>query len=293
MEKHFTHLHLHTDYSLLDGAITVKKLVSFGKEQKLKALAITDHGNIFGAVKFFQAAQEAGIKPILGMEAYLTEDASVKQNDNKYYHLIILVQNSIGYKNLCKLISFSYKEGFYFKPRIDYQRLEEYNEGLIVTSACLGGHIPSLLMQEQYAQADERTDWFLRVFGKERFYLEVQPEDQRDQALLNSRIYDLSKRKGASLVAAGDCHYASLEDHEAHEVMLAIQTHTKVSDPDRFSFGDCRTYMRTQEEMLELFKDHEEAVWNSGKIADSCNFEFETGKLFFPTFQLPDGYSEE
>ena len=293
MEKHFTHLHLHTDYSLLDGAITVKKLVNFGKEQNFKALAITDHGNIFGAVKFFKTAKKAGIKPVLGMEAYFTEDASVKQSDNKYHHLILLVQNDIGYKNLCKMISFSYQEGFYFKPRIDYKLLEEHNEGLIVTSACLGGHIPSLLMKEQYTQADERIDWFLRVFGEERFYLEVQPEDQEDQTILNNKLYDVSKRKGIQLVATGDCHYTSLDDHEAHEVMLAIQTHNQVTDPGRFSFGDCRTYMRTQAEMLELFKDHEEAIWNSGKIADMCNFEFETGKLFFPKFDLPADYTEE
>ena len=293
MEKHFTHLHLHSDYSLLDGAITIKKLIKFGKEQKLKALAITDHGNIFGAVKFFEAAKYAGIKPVLGMEAYFTEDARLKQSDNKYYHLIILVQNAIGYKNLCKLIAFSYQEGFYFKPRIDYKLLEQYNEGLIVTSACLGGHIPSLLMQEHYTKADERIDWFLRVFGEERFYLEVQPEDQKDQAILNNRLYEVSQRRGIQLVAAGDCHYVYQDDHEAHETMLAIQTHAKVSDTDRFTFGDCRAYMRTQDEMLALFKGHEDAIWNSGKIADRCNFQFETGKLFFPKFELPPDYTEE
>ncbi len=293
MEKHFTHLHLHTDYSLLDGAITIKKLINFGKEQNLKALAITDHGNIFGAVKFFQAAKKAGIKPILGMEAYFTDDASKKDANNKYYHLIILVQNEVGYKNLCKLISYSFQEGFYFKPRIDYAQLKKHNEGLIVTSACLGGHIPSLLMKEQYKLADEKIDWFLDVFGEERFYLEIQPEDQPDQTILNNHLYDLSKKKGVQLVAAGDCHYTSLDDHEAHEVMLAIQTHNQVTDEDRFTFGDCRTYMRTQDEMLELFKDHEDAIWNSGKIADMCNFEFETGKLFFPIFKLPEEHSEE
>lgn len=293
MEKHFTHLHLHSDYSLLDGAITIKKLIKFGKEQKMKSLAITDHGNIFGAVKFFEAAKQAGIKPVLGMEAYFTEDARLKLSDNKYYHLIILVQNAIGYKNLCKLIAYSYQEGFYFKPRIDYRLLEEHNEGLVVTSACLGGHIPSLLMQEQYTKADERIDWFLRVFGEERFYLEVQPEDQKDQVVLNNRIYELSTRRGIQLVAAGDCHYVYQDDHEAHETMLAVQTHAQVTDTDRFTFGDCRAYMRTQDEMLAIFKDHEDAVWNSGKIADSCTFEFETGKLFFPKFELPPEYTEE
>ena len=154
------------------------------KHNNFKALAITDHGNIFGAVKFFQKCKKAGIKPILGMEAYFTEDVTIKNADKKYYHLIILVQNEIGYKNLCKLISFSYQKGFYFKPRIDYDILEKHTEGLIVTSACLGGHIPTLLMNDQYEEAEKRIDWFLEVFGRERFYFEVQPEDQKEQTIL-------------------------------------------------------------------------------------------------------------
>ena len=181
MSQHFTHLHLHTDYSLLDGAISINSLVGFGKKHGFKALAITDHGNVFGAVKFFQQCKKEGIKPILGMEAYLTEDVSIKKADNKYYHLILLVQNKVGYKNLCKLIAYAYKEGFYFKPRIDYDILQQHSEGLIVTTACLGGHIPRLLMNDKHAVVDERVDWFLNVFGPERFYLEVQPEDQKEQ----------------------------------------------------------------------------------------------------------------
>ena len=292
MAQHFTHLHLHSDYSLLDGAITVDKLIAFGKENKLKALAITDHGNIFAGVKFFQQAKKAGIKPILGMEAYFTEDIRIKNVENKYYHLIILVQNSTGYKNLCKLISHAYQDGFYFKPRIDYELLEKYNEGLIVTSACLGGHIPQLLMKNQHELADERVDWFLRVFGPERFYLEVQPEDQKEQKILNDHIFALSKRKNVQLVATGDCHYVHADDREAHEVMLSIQTHHKITDPNRFSFGDCRVHMRTQDEMLAIFHEHPDAVWNTGKISDMCQFDYETDKLFFPYFAIPEGYTE-
>ncbi len=293
MEKHFTHLHLHTEYSLLDGAIRLEQLVDYGKQHKLKALAMTDHGNIFGAVKFFQLAKKAGIKPIIGMEAYFTQDASIRSADDKYYHLILLVQNEIGYRNLCKLISYSFKEGFYFKPRIDYKVLQQYNEGLIVTTACLGGHIPKLLKEQNFAEVDKKVDWFLQVFGPERFYLEVQPEDQQEQTILNHQLYDLSARRGIQLVAAGDCHYPNLSDHKAHEVMLSVQTHGKLSDPDRYTFGNCRTYMRTPVEMLEIFKDHPEAVWNSGKIADSCNFEFKTGVLHFPNYQVPETYTQE
>lgn len=293
MDKHFTHLHLHTDYSLLDGAITLDKLINFGKTNNFKSLAITDHGNIFGAVKFFQQAAKAGIKPILGMEAYFTEDAKLKNVDNKYYHLILLVENAIGYKNLCKLISYSFQEGFYFKPRIDYKILEAHSEGLIATSACLGGHIPSLLMQNNYEEAEKRIDWFLKVFGEERFYLEVQPDDQEEQKILNQKIFEISKRKGVYSVAAGDCHYVSKDDREAHEAMLAIQTHNKITDPDRFTFGDCRVHIRTADQMLEIFKDNEDAIWASGRIADRCNFKFETGKLFFPQFEIPNEHSQD
>jgi DNA polymerase III subunit alpha len=293
MSQHFTHLHLHTEYSLLDGAISLDKLIEFGKENNYKALAITDHGNIFGAVKFFQKCKKAGIKPILGMEAYFTEDAKVKNADNKYYHLIILVQNATGYKNLCKLISYSYQEGFYFKPRIDYAILEKYSEGLIVTSACLGGHIPKLLMANQTKELEIRLEWFLRVFGRDRFFLEVQPEDQEEQVILNKKLYALAAEKNIKLVAAGDCHYVSLHDHEAHEIMLSIQTQAKIDSPNRFSFGDCRAYMRTTQEMLEEFKEHPDAVWNSGMIADMCSFDFETDKLFFPQFVIPENYTQE
>ncbi len=292
MSKHFTHLHVHTEYSLLDGAIDLEKLVNHAKSQGLKALAITDHGNIFGAVKFFELCKKAGIKPILGMEAYITDDVENKSVDNKYYHTILLVQNEIGYKNLCKLISFSYQQGFYFKPRIDYAQLEKYSEGLIVTSACLGGHINRLLQADLQQQAIELIEWHLRVFGKDRYYLEVQPEDQEEQAIYNKKLYELSRITGAQLVAATDCHYLSLDDHEAHEIMLALQTGKKWDDPTRFTFGECRAYMRSEQEMLEIFHDHTDAVYNTGAIADLCNFQFQTGKLFFPEFKIPDNKTD-
>src|SRR3990167_667129 len=275
MEKHFTHLHLHSEFSLLDGAISLDRLIEHGKKENLKALAITDHGNVFGAVKFFQKCKKAGIKPILGIEAYLTEDVNIKTVDKKYYHIVLIVQNDVGYKNLCKLISFSHREGFYFKPRIDYATLEKYSEGLIATTACLGGHISQLLINNKREEAEIWIDWFLRVFGKERFYLEVQPEDQKEQIIANKAYFEIAKTRGLNLIATGDCHYVDLEDRDAHEAMLCIQTHHKITDENRFSFGPCKTYMRSTEEMLELFKDHPESVWNAGKIADMCNFDFE------------------
>lgn len=293
MSKHFTHLHCHTEFSLLDGATSLDRLLAFGKEHNLKSLAITDHGNIFGAVKFFQKCKKANIKPVLGIEAYITEDAQIKAADNKYYHTILLVENEIGYKNLCKLISFSYQEGFYFKPRIDYQILEKHAKGLIATSACLGGHIPKLLCNGQQEQANLWIDRYLDIFGPDNFYLEVQPEDQPEQATLNSMLYQIHAQRGIPLVAAGDCHYPTLADHEAHETLLCIGTHAKFDEPDRYSFGSCRTYMRTPNEMLELFKEHEDAVWNTGAIADRCTFDFETGKLFFPKFSIPNEHTSE
>lgn len=293
MNKHFTHLHLHTDYSLLDGAITIDKLIDFAKKNEFKSLAITDHGNIFGAVKFFQQAKKAGIKPVLGMEAYFTEDIKIKDPNKKYNHLIILVQNAEGYRNLCKLIAYSYQEGFYFKPRIDYKMLEKHSAGLIITSACLGGPIPSLLMENNYTEADKKIDWFLDVFGKERFYLEVQPPDLEDQRSLNVKLFDIAEKRGISTVATGDCHYIYKEDHEAHEIMLCVQTHHKITDAGRFTFGGYRAYIRTLPEMLDLFKGHEDSIWNSGKIADMCDFSFRTDKLFFPKFEIPDTFTQE
>lgn len=293
MNQYFTHLHVHTEYSLLDGAITLPKLVDHAKSQGLKSLAITDHGNIFGAVKFFQLCKKAGIKPILGMEAYMASDVAERVVEKKYYHLIILVQNEIGYKNLCKLIAFSYKQGFYFKPRIDYAMLAKHHEGLIVTSGCLGGHIPQLLMQENEVEARKQIDWFLTHFGRDRFFFEVQPEDQAIQKTINQKLLALGKELGISCVATTDCHYLSLDDHQAHEVMLAIGTGKRFDDPTRFSFKECRAFMRSESEMLSIFPDHPEVVYNSGLIADQCNFDFETKKLFFPQFQTPDQQTVE
>lgn len=291
MAQYFTHLHVHTEFSLLDGAISHDALLDFAKKHSIPAIGTSDHGNIFGSVKFFQAAKKAGIKPILGMEAYFTENAKVKEAQNRYYHLLLIVQNKVGYKNLCKLISYSYQQGFYFKPRIDYQILEKHCEGLIATTACLGGHIPSLLMQGNEQEANKRIDWFVEHFGKDRFYLEVQPEEQAEQKILNQKLYEISAQKGLKCIIGCDAHYPSLEDRQAHEVMLAIQTHAKMVDADRFSFGDVKAYLRSPDEVCNEFKDHLDAVWTTGEVADMCDFSYETGKLFFPKFIIPNEHT--
>ncbi len=291
-EKHFTHLHLHTDYSLLDGAISLEKLIAFGKANKCKALAISDHGNVFAGVKFFERCKKAGMKPILGMEAYMADDRKKRDIKNKYYHLLLLVQNQQGYKNLCKLISKSYTDGFYFKPRIDYSLLREYNEGLIATSTCLGGHIPQLLLAEQHDEALSKIRLMQEIFG-DRYYLEVQPGEQEEQRIVNNHLFEIHKELSIPIFASGDCHYATKEDRYAHEVMLAVQTRHTMDDPNRMTFGECRAHMRTVDEMLEAFPENPEAIWQTGEIADRCLFEFETGKLFFPQFQLPANESNE
>lgn len=293
MEKHFTHLHLHTEFSLLDGAIRIPKLLVMAKEQGWKAVGISDHGNIFGAVKFFQLAKKEKIKPILGIEMYFTPDARIKDVKDKYYHIILIVKNTQGYKNLCKLLSFAYQEGFYFKPRIDYAQLEKNAAGLIATTACIGGHIPSLLLEGNIEEAQKRVLWLKDLFGPENFFMELHPPDLSEQAQVNQLLKQYSLEWDVPLTTACDAHYLTKEDHEAHEILLAIQTKDQMDNPERFSFGAFQGHIRTTEEMLTIFKDTEEAVWRTGQIADACEFEFEFGKLFFPQFPIPESHTQE
>lgn len=293
MDKHFTHLHLHTEFSLLDGAIKLNPLIKFAKEQNWKAIGISDHGNIFGAVKFFKLAQKEGIKPVLGCEMYVTPDASIKNADEKYFHILLIVQNKVGYKNLCQLMAFSQTEGFYFKPRIDYKILQKHSEGLIAGTACLGGHIPKLLLKENFKEAERVASWHLDLFGPDRFFTEIQPHPVEEQRLVNQRILELSRKMGIKPIATGDAHYIHKEDYYAHEVLLAIGTKKQMDDPKRMSFGDFEAHLKTTQEMLDFFPEAPDAIWNTGKIADSCDFEFEFGKLFFPQSPMPKGYTEK
>ncbi len=293
MSKHFTHLHLHTEFSLLDGAIRLPDLITFAKQQQWKAVGISDHGNIFGAVKFFQLARKENIKPILGIEMYFTPDVKIKSVQEKYCHLIVIVQNKTGYKNLCRMLAFAYQEGFYFKPRIDYATLEKYNEGLVVTTACIGGHIPRLLRHGQFEEAASRIEWFKGVFGKDRFFFELSPPEFEKQKISNNLLLEYAQKHDVRCIASCDAHYLHKEDHEAHEALLAVQTKDELSNPERFSFKDFRGYVRTTDEMLQAFKGHEELIWNTGTIADSCDFDFEFDKLFFPQFVVPETYTQE
>ncbi len=293
MTKHFSHLHVHTEFSLLDGAIRIQDLLRLSKEQDWKAVGISDHGNIFGAVKFFQLAKKEGIKPVLGIEMYFTPDIKVRDVSDKYCHLIVIVQNSVGYKNLCQLIALSYQEGYYFKPRIDYAALEKYHEGLIITTACVGGHIPMLLRSGNIDEAKMRTEWFLNLVGPDRFFFELQPAEFDKQRELNPLLLQYSKEWGVKCIATSDAHYLNKDDREAHEIMLAVQTKDVISNPDRFSFGECQAYVRTTQEMLNAFPGNEELIWNTNLIVDQCDFSFEFGKLFFPLFPVPKEHTQD
>lgn len=293
-EKDYSPLHVHTEFSLLDGAIKLKDYFEFAKKEGWKSIAITDHGNIFGAVKFFQLAKKYNIKPILGAEMYFTPDVNTKVNaEKKYNHMTILVQNEIGYKNLCRLFSFAYKKGFYFKPRIDFESLKANNQGLVVLSGCLGGYIPGQFERNNPEEAKRATEWFIDVFGPERFFIEVMPEDTPEQKIANEKLFALASEYGLKTAATPDSHYLYPEHHQAHETMLSVGTKNLLTDEKRFTFGDFKGHLKTTQEMLSAFPSNPEAVWNTGEIAKTCNFEFTFGKLFFPKFEIPEQQTEE
>ncbi len=292
MSKHFTHLHLHTEFSLLDGAIRIPDLMRFAQEQEWKAMGMSDHGNIFGAVKFFEEAKKHKIKPVLGCEMYFTPDVGIKDAGDKYHHLIVIVENKEGYQNLCRLMAYAYQEGFYFKPRIDYKALEKYNKGLIVSTACVGGHIPTLLRHNQDAEAEKYIKHSLDIFGRDRFFFEMAPPDIEKQVILNKRLIEYSAKMGVDCIITGDAHYLHEHDHEAHEILLAVQTKHLMSDPDRMTFGEFKGHVKTTAHMLEQFPHNHDAVWRTGEIADRCEFTFETGKLFFPQYPIPQNHTE-
>lgn len=297
--KRYVPLHLHTEYSLLDGAIRLKDYLSFAKKAGWTSLAITDHGNVFGAVKFFQQASKAGIKPILGAEMYFIPDASAPNlASRKYYHLTLLVKDQEGYANLCRLMAFSYQKGFYFKPRIDFEILRQNSKGLILLSGCLGGLVAQNLLENKIEEARENAAKFLEIMGQGNFFLEVMPADSEgkendERDLVNQRTFDLAADLGLECVATPDSHFLLPEHHNAHEVMLCIGTKNLITDKDRFSFGDFKGHLKTTEEMLAAFPGREEVVWKSGEIADQCTFSFKFGELFFPQYQIPENYTQD
>jgi DNA polymerase-3 subunit alpha len=288
----FVHLHLHTEYSLLDGACRIENLLDTAKERGDTAVAITDHGVMYGAVDFYKAAEKRGIKPIIGCEVYVAQRTrfdKMHELDGEHRHLVLLCENNTGYQNLIAMVSKAWTEGFYSKPRVDFDLLREHHEGLIALSACLAGEIPRALSAGDYQRAKESALHYLDIFGENNYYLELQDHGLRDQKMINPSIIKLSKETGIPLVVTNDCHYISREDSKMHHILLCIQTNHTVEDKDGMEFGSDQFYYKSEEEMRALFPEYPEAADNTALIAQRCNVEFTFGQTKLPHFDTPNG----
>lgn len=285
----FVHLHIHSEFSLLDGANRIKDLPVRAKELGMKALAITDHGVMYGAIDFYKACKKEGIKPIIGCEVYVAPRSRLNKEpniDNRYNHLILLAKNQQGYQNLSKLVSIGFTEGYYYKPRIDLEVLEKYHEGLICLSACLAGAVNQALLNGQNEKAEEIALWHKKVFGED-YYIEIQNNGIKEQVLANQKLVQLARKLDIPLVATNDAHYLKREDAYNHEILLCIQTGKRMSDPDRMKFDTDELYVKSPEEMSEYFSAFPDAIENTVKIADKCNVEFEFGHTILPNYDVP------
>ena len=288
----FVHLHIHSEFSLLDGANRIKDLPKRAKELGMDAIAITDHGVMFGAIDFYKACKNEGIKPIIGCEVYVATRTRFDKEpgiDNKYNHLILLAKDNNGYKNLAKLVSLGYVDGYYYKPRIDKEILEKYHEGLICCSACLAGEVNQAILAGNMEKAEEIALWFKNIF-KEDYYLEIQNNGVKEQVLVNQKLVQLSRKLDIPLVATNDAHYLRKEDAYNHEVLLCIQTGKRMNDTDRMRFETEELYVKSPEEMIEYFKNVPDAIENTVKIAEKCNVEFEFGHTILPNYDVPEEY---
>ena len=290
----FTHLHVHTEYSLLDGSSKIGELAARAKELGMDSMAITDHGVMYGVIDFYRAARAAGIKPIIGCEVYVSPgsrfDRETVHGEDRYYHLVLLAENNTGYQNLMKIVSKGFVDGFYYKPRIDEEVMREYHEGIIALSACLAGEVPRYLEKGLYEEAKEAAKRHLEIFGAGNYFLELQDHGIPLQRQVNQGIMRLSKELNIPLVATNDCHYINAEDWEAHDILLCIQTGKKVSDENRMRYEGGQYYVKSEEEMRQLFPYAPEAIENTHKIAERCNVEIEFGVTKLPRFDVPDGY---
>ena len=288
----FVHLHIHSEFSLLDGANRIKDLPVRAKELGMKAIAITDHGVMYGVIDFYKACKKEGIKPIIGCEVYVAPRSRFDKEpniDNHYYHLILLAKNNQGYKNLSKLVSLGFVDGYYYKPRIDLEILEKYKDGLIVLSGCLAGAVNQALLNGETQKAEEIAKWHKQVFGKD-YYIELQNNGIKEQVLANQKLVNLARKLDIPIVATNDAHYLKKEDAYNHEVLLCIQTGKRMSDPDRMRFDKEELNVKSKEEMIEYFKNFPDAIENTVKIADECNVEFEFGHTILPNYDVPPEY---
>jgi DNA polymerase III, alpha subunit len=291
----FTHLHLHTGYSLLDGSSKIPELVRRVKELGMDACAITDHGVMYGVIEFYKACKAEGIKPIIGCEVYVAPGSRFEKGKEKsaerYNHLILLAENDTGHKNLMKLVSRGFTEGFYYKPRVDYELLSEYHEGIIASSACLAGIVPTKLRNGDYEGAKAEAERLQQIFGENNFFLELQDHGLSEQKFVNQGLMRISSETGIPLVATNDCHYLYKEDAEAHDVLICIQTQKNVYDEDRMKYEGGQFYVKSPEEMEEVFHYIPEAIHNTEEIARRCNVEIEFGKYHLPQYPVPEGYT--
>ncbi len=290
----FTHLHVHTEYSLLDGSAKIKELVKRAKELGMKALAITDHGVMYGAIDFYKACRAEGIKPIIGCEVYVAPgsrfDREAQRGDERYYHLILLAETDEGYKNLCKIVTRGFTEGYYYKPRVDMEVLREYHKGIICLSACIAGEVAVNLRRNDYEKAKEAALRHREIFGEDNYFLEMQDHGIPEQRIVNAGVMRLSKELGIPMVVTNDSHYINAEDAEAHDILLCIQTGKIVTDEDRMRYEGGQFYLKSAEEMEELFPYAKEALENTNKIAERCNVEIVFGEQKVPKFDVPEGY---
>lgn len=296
MSKSFTHLHVHTEYSMLDGASRLGELVEAAKNDGQPAIGMTDHGNLYGALEFYKKCKELEMIPVIGTEAYFENGSRFdrpKRSEMETFHLTLLAENNTGYRNLVKVSSKAYLDGFYYKPRTDWELLEEHSEGLIATSGCLGGLINQLILKEEYDAALKAASRFQDIFGADNFFIELQDHGLPEDAVVLPHLIDISNRLNAPLLATNDSHYTHKHDAESHDALLCVQTGSLVSDPKRFKFEAEEFYVKTAAEMRELFKDYESSCDNTLLIAERVDVNFEFGKIILPAFPVPEGYTEE
>jgi len=290
----FVHLHNHTDYSLLDGAIKVKRLIEATHAHKSRAVAITDHGSMFGVIPFYFEAKKRGIIPIIGSEAYIAPGSRFeKKGKQRPYHITLLAENTEGYKNLIKLVSQAYLEGFYYKPRIDMALLEQHGKGLIALSGCLSGEVSVLLASDRIKDAEQSADYYRQIFGRDNFFIEIMDHGLPNEKLVNPKLVRLAAKLKIPLVATNDCHYLNREDDFSHEVLLCIQTGKTINDENRMRLETDQFYLKTPEEMIDLFKDIPEAIKNTVEIAKRCNVELDFDSHHLPVYQTPEGKDED